>query len=417
MTKKSVAYGLVAGLAAALTLAPSGAFAASTSDTEPAAVASASAGDSLPEQVDELLAKSDLPAELKDRIRSVAATLPADWKKTVTEKRSQYGFADTTYFERAQSVIDPGDYQCKRTALSEWLSTQLADVNLFHMLLLQILGGLQIPTYDALLFGEQDKSHEFGIDGSYTNELTSAMTNLKRFWAFDGSKIQLIPMHGSVYQDVDRITRVYETLYGFDHEQARSTAEVVHAVVMVDPALDDGENPYFTFNAFAFSPEDAPLAQELGVSKRIIMGDGILQGMRGIGLGDKAAPLGILAHEYGHHVQYARDLFESELTGAKATRRTELMADAFGSYYVVHARGEALNAQRTLDVAKSFYNVGDCGFSSVNHHGTPSQRFRSSKWAVSVVNSAPDQGHKHTGLEFNAKFEDKLPELVAPDAN
>ena len=35
--------------------------------------------------------------------------------------------------------------------------------------------------------------------------------------------------------------------------------------------------------------------------------------------------------EFGHHVQFEDGLFNSPLTGAEATRRTELMADAFGT--------------------------------------------------------------------------------------
>ena len=416
MTKKPVAHALAAGLAAtlALTLAPTTAQALGTPDTSVAAASTAT--DSLQTQVEALLAQSDLSPELKARIRAVTADLPADWQQRVGARKSHFGMTGTTWFEQSQSVIDPADYQCQSTPVRQWLSGELSGVNGFRMLLLQLLGGDQIPTYDALLFGQQSTSNEFGIDGSYTNELNREMTNLKRFWDFDGSDIQLVPMHGNVYQDLDRIVRVYEVLYGLDHEEALGNAEIVQAIVLDEPALDDGENPYFTFNAFAFDPTPEDAAQ-FGLTKKIIVGDGVLQGMRGIGLQDKAAPLGILAHEYGHHVQYAKGLFDSPLTGAEATRRTELMADAFGTYFVVHARGSALNAQRTLDVEKSYYNVGDCSFGSDGHHGTPNQRFKSSQFAVNVVDSAPDEGHKLPALAFDAKFEQVLPQIVAPDAD
>ncbi|HET8601741.1 MAG TPA: hypothetical protein VFL99_15545 [Segeticoccus sp.] len=421
MTKKPLAYGLAAGLAATLSLAPTAAFAASADASSadaatPASAATASTQNSVQARIDALLAKSSLSPELKARIHAAAATLPANWATTVAAKQKQYGLTGTTFYEQSQSLINPDDYQCQSTSLRDWLTAEMSDVDFINLLLLSLLGGDQIPTYDALLFGQQSKANTFGIDGSYTNELNREMTNLKRFWDFDGSDIQLIPMHGKVYQDLDRITHVYEVLYGMDHATALSYAELVQDIVLSDPGMAGGENPYFTFNAFAFdpTPEDAA---EFNLTKRIIVGDGILQGTRGIGLGDKAAPLGILAHEYGHQVQYAKNLFDSPFTGPEATRRIELMADAFGTYFVVHARGSSLNAQRTLDVQKSFYNVGDCSFGSNGHHGTPNQRLKSSQFAVNLIEDAPNQGHKLPALVFDARFEKALPSIVAPDAS
>jgi hypothetical protein len=418
MNTKHVARGLVAGLAATLTfaLAPAAARATTpTGDSASSAAHAAYAESPLQQRAAELLAQSDLSPELQARALDVVAQLPADWEQRVAAKKQQFGLTRTTWFEQSQSAIDPGDYQCANTPLQEWLSQQIRGVNGFRMLFLMLLGGDQIPTYDALLFGSEGRDNSFGIDGSYTNELTREMNSLRRFWDIDGSDIQLVPMHGDVYQDINRITRVLEVLYGLSHEDAAGDAEIIQAIVLDEPILDDGENPYFTFNAFAFDPTPEEAAQ-YGLTKRIIMGDGILQGLRGIGLGDKAAPLGVLAHEYGHHVQYAKDLIESPLPAPEATRRTELMADAFGTYFVVHARGTALNAHRTLDVQESFYNSGDCNFAGDGHHGTPNQRLKSSEFAVSVIDGSPDQGHKLPALAFEARFEEALPGIVAPDA-
>ncbi|MFG2913101.1 hypothetical protein ACGF0D_09445 [Kitasatospora sp. NPDC048298] len=54
--------------------------------------------------------------------------------------------------------------------------------------------------------------------------------------------------------------------------------------------------------------------------------------MKAVGFGD-TAPRAILAHEFGYQVHYADGLFDNtKLTGPEATRRTELMTDAFGTY-------------------------------------------------------------------------------------
>jgi hypothetical protein len=93
------------------------------------------------------------------------------------------------------------------------------------------------------------------------------------------------------------------------------------------------------------------------------------------------------------------------------------MADAFGSYFLVHSQGEAINKARQLADQKTFYNVGDCDFASEGHHGTPNQRYNTAAWAIGIANSAADQGHKLQVTPFTTKFEAELPNLVAPDAN
>ncbi|MEU6019112.1 hypothetical protein ABZ826_35360 [Streptomyces sp. NPDC047515] len=129
-----------------------------------------------------------------------------------------------------------------------------------------------------------------------------------------------------------------------------------------------------------------------------------------------AAEFGI-AHEFSHHVQYEDNLFDNTtLTGPEATRRTELMADAFGTYFLTHSRGEALNTKRVLDSEKSFYEVGDCYFKSSGHHGTPNQRLAASSWGASVANNAANQGHILPSLKLDELFEAKLPDIVKPDA-
>ena len=80
-----------------------------------------------------------------------------------------------------------------------------------------------------------------------------------------------------------------------------------------------------------------------------------------MGVGD-VGPRAVLGHEFGHHVQYEDNLFDSPLTGPEATRRTELMADAFGTYFATHSRGLALNTKRVLQAEQTFYKVGDCAF-------------------------------------------------------
>lgn len=349
---------------------------------------------------------------LADRI---LAKLPADWESRVNAARAKYGLNESQWSEIRDSAINPGDYQCQRTELTTYANTLLDGVeDPFTLLILQLFGGFDFPTYDALIFGSESKANTFGVNGEYTQKLTAEMKNLKRFWDIDSAGIELIPMHGAdVFSSPDRLARTLAVLYGGTPEDNLDLAELFIELVDSEPVLQGGANPIFTFNAFAYSEVDDP--DPLGVSDRIIMGDGIMQGMTEVGLGD-VAPRAIVGHEFGHHVQYQNNLFESDLAGPEATRRTELMADAFGTYYLTHARGEALNAARLLKSEKSFYQVGDCSFTSSGHHGTPNQRLASSSWAAGVANDAPNQGHILPSLKLDGLFEAKLPDLVKPDA-
>ncbi|MFJ5895770.1 hypothetical protein ACIQFZ_09965 [Streptomyces sp. NPDC093064] len=358
---------------------------------------------------------SAMAPQTKALVDRILAKLPADWESRVDAARAKYGLNESQWSEIRDSAINPGDYQCQRTELTTYANTLLNGVqDPFTLLILQLFGGFDFPTYDALVFGSESKANTFGVNGEYTQKLTAEMKNLKRFWDIDSAGIELIPMHGAdVYSSPERLARTLSVLYGGTAEDNLDLAELFIELVDSEPVLQGGANPIFTFNAFAYSEVDDP--DPLGISDRIIMGDGIIQGMTEVGLGD-VAPRAIVGHEFGHHVQYQNNLFESDLAGPEATRRTELMADAFGTYYLTHARGEALNAARLLKSEKSFYQVGDCSFSSSGHHGTPNQRLASSSWAAGVANDAANQGHVLPALKLDELFEAKLPDLIKADA-
>ena len=114
-------------------------------------------------------------------------------------------------------------------------------------------------------------------------------------------------------------------------------------------------------------------------------------------------------------MQFEDNLFDSPLTGPEATRRTELMADSFGTYFATHARGLSLNDKRVLKAEQSFFEVGDCAFDNPGHHGTPNQRLRAATWAADLANAARPQGKILPSLTLADMFEEKLPEFVAPD--
>ncbi|MFJ9448526.1 hypothetical protein ACIRRH_43040 [Kitasatospora sp. NPDC101235] len=408
--KKTLAWAVTLVTAATCTLGTTLPAVAAGSDTTATAVSAASFSSAID--------TSSLDPQTKALVDQILAKLPAGWQQHRLAAAAKYGINEGQWADILASTIDPGSYQCQSTDLTAYANTMFKDVkNPVVLLILQLMGAFDAPTYDALMFGSESKSNTFGVNGEYTNELTSEMKDLKRFWDIKSDDIQLMPMHGAdVFSSPERLARVLPVMLGGDYttEQYVTLAKLIIQLVGSDPALQGGNHPYFTFNAFAYSEEGDP--HPAGISDRIIMGDGILQAMKAIGLGD-TAPRAILAHEFGHQVQYEDNLFaNTTLTGPEATRRTELMADAFGTYFLTHSRGEALNTKRLLGSSKSFYEVGDCGFTNEGHHGTPNQRLASSTWGASVANDAANQGHILPSLKLDGLFEAKLPDIVKPDA-
>lgn len=346
-------------------------------------------------------------------LASARARLPVDWRARQAVALERFGIGPSAARDALERAIDPSQYQCAPTRLDAYVRGLLAGVDPSSVELLTMLGAFDFATYDAVLSGTTGDPR-YALDKAHRNELTSSFRAAQGFWDTDGSDIALMGMHGDLMRDPARLTRLIGVLYGLPESVAAEWAALVVEVVTGDPGLAGGDSPLFTLNAFAFSGEASDPAFA-SLPDKLVFGDGMLDALGAIGVGD-VGPRAILGHEYAHHVQYDRDLFDSPLDGAEATRRTELMADAFGTYFVTHKRGLALNTARVLQAEQSFYEAGDCSFDSAGHHGTPDQRLRASTWGASVAEEARKQGHVLPSLTLDAQFEAELPELVAPDA-
>ena len=314
-----------------------------------------------------------------------------------------------------EQAINGSDYDCQPTDLDAYVDGLIGGFSQQELrFLIDHIEMLDIPTYDALLYGTPTDAR-YNLRSDYAQTITKTFKDVKRFWDVKSGDIQLMSMHGSVLGDPARVSRTLVNAFGFTQAEATSYANDVAAAIKKG-WFDGGNNAFFTLNAFAFSAEGDPDPLVKGLPDKLIFGDGIIDALRAMKIGD-VGPQAVLGHEFGHHVQFEDNLFDSPLTGPEATRRTELMADAYGTYFVTHARGLALNTRRVLEAEKSFYEVGDCQWTSNGHHGTPLQRLRSATWAADLAGSARPQGAILPSLKLAELFDKKLPELVAPDAS
>lgn len=327
------------------------------------------------------------------------------------------GIEPTGVHAAVAHAIDPNDYECSATGLDAFVNDLINGLsNEEFFFLVTHLELLDIPTYDALLFGSSGDSR-YAIRSDYRTSLDNTFRDAKKFWDIESNDIELLAMHGGWMTDAERVARILkvDAIFGMsDAEAEASAAEIAEAISA--GMFDGGNNSLFTLNAYAFTAEGDPDPLVQGLTDKLVFGDGILDALDYLGIGEVGSRA-VMGHEFGHHVQYERDLFDSPLTGPEATRRTELMADAFGTYFATHARGLALNTKRVLQAERTSYEVGDCAFTSPGHHGTPNQRMRASTWAADLANAARPQGMVMPSLTFAEKFDQKLPEFVAPDKN
>jgi hypothetical protein len=341
------------------------------------------------------------------QIAQLIASLPKGTLEKLQQQSARLVKLNPEYRNMVSTAIQPTPCDAN-TPLNLWLDQQLADWDSQIITNALNLGMLDLPTYDALVFENSSANQYFGFKGEYTQRLTKTFKDLQRFWNIQSKNIVLAAMHGNMLLNHERVARTYVAAFGVDPATASQLADIVVLLADQVPQYRDGNHPIFTFNAFAQSGFNFP---PYGViPDKIIMGDGILEAYTAIGY-DDVAPQAILAHEFGHHIQFQLNLFTDE-TSPEATRRTELMADAYSAYYLSHARGASMQWKRVKQFLQVFFNIGDCTFTSDGHHGTPTQRMAAAEWGYTLANEAQKQGQILSAQEFTRLFEAQLPVFV-----
>jgi hypothetical protein len=328
-------------------------------------------------------------------------------------RMSDHGMAGS-----AARAINPSDYVCSSsTPVSDWFVAEAVKIikenpAVFDLLYNQLAADL-IPTYQAILFETSATPQYFGYNGEYTKVMVKAERDVKRFFDIQSDDIQVLGMHGTVLLDVEKVAATYEAAFGIDAPTAMILATLVRNAVLSSKVINGGNHPLFTFNAVSFQIDDG------SIPNKIVMGDGVLAGYTAVGLGD-VAPTAIFAHEFAHQIQFANDYFDDPYatagSGAEQTRYTELMADVYAAYYLTHKRGAAMNQKRVEQFLQTFYQVGDCAFTSGGHHGTPNQRMAAAQFGFMLADEAQKQGHILSSEEIHARFLAFYPTLIAPDA-
>ena len=366
-------------------------------------------------------------------LTTLGTVAPATAASSAAPAASQDRLVDVPALRVFERVIDPDDYECDTPIIQSYFNSRVASWTAAELQFViphqDTLFG--VPTYAPLFFGEQGDP-TYALD-SHAAQLRNTFRDVKQFWAGSESEdvqfddIQLMAMHGDVLLDADLVEATLQLMQDYGllsppldtatdaelREEAETVASFLQANVDSGRALYD--DPLWTLNAYAFTGEDETDPFLRSLPDKMVFGDGFLDFMEALGLGD-VGPRVVMGYEFAHHIQYELGLFESELEGPEATRRTELMADAYAAYYGVHKRGLALNQKRVVDALLAFYAVGDCGFDSDGHHGTPNQRERAAQWGAELAMASDPKSAVMDAREFAELFDAALPDIVAPDA-
>jgi hypothetical protein len=307
--------------------------------------------------------------------------------------------------------------ECEGTLLDAYIDELFADMTdeQFGFLVAHQDTLLNVPTYDALFFGTTGDP-DYALE-SHAHQIQDTFRDLRRFWDIESADIQLMAMHGDVLLDADRIARTLTAMVATGQTDPMTPAEIQEEATTVADFMrtqgDFYDNPLWTLNAFAFSGEGETDPFLAALPDKLIVGDGIVAAYDAIGLGDVGVRV-IMAHEFGHHVQYELGVFGTGPTDpAEATRRTELMADAMAAYFGTHKKGLALNRKRVADALLSFYTVGDCQFDSPGHHGTPLQRERAADWGADLAAAAKPRSYIVPPATFVELFDAALPQIIS----
>lgn len=241
----------------------------------------------------------------------------------------------------------------------------------------------------------EDKNTDyFGADGKYTQYVRQESRNLESFWDMP-EMITVNGQHTETLEDLDFIRYIYENY---------SNAPAAY----VDYYLAIAE--YYNVNAEQI-PENPLYASDgfASFNGTIVIGDGIVDMIAEAGHDPKIVWSSILAHEWGHQIQFSNYgewgyPVEPFAGTAESTRMTELEADFLTGFYLTHKRGGTFNWKRTEGVLSTFFNIGDCGFESTGHHGTPQQRLDAAYAGYQLAESIQMKGMIPSDDEVHAAF-------------
>lgn len=238
-----------------------------------------------------------------------------------------------------------------------------------------------LPFAYKIYVADRDEDQNFGGDGRYTDQIAQMHSKAQDFWRDSGAEddIRLLSAHGEDLADRDKLVLTLQTVFGRSYHDGYTVEEHANEIQELIERLPGGySNPLLTFNAFFSSDTGA-----------ILIGDGYFEFQRNQGL-ESEGPRYAVTHEHAHHLQYAfsENDDNDDISSPDASRKKELMADAFSAFFLNHDSGGDLSGAEIDRIYRSAYSVGDCEIENEGHHGTPAERRCASIWGAELADSS-----------------------------
>ena len=234
------------------------------------------------------------------------------------------------------------------------------------------------------------------------------------------SNVLLLGMHGEDLSYMQTLVPTLQQIYSLEPSEARTLATEIQSVI---EQLPDGyNNPLLTANAIA-TQSSSSSSSSREERDSIIIGDGVFTFLEWLDLSSNG-PSYIHSHEYAHHLQY--DMGEQSrnsnnnngMSKAEQTRRLELMADVYGSYYAAHKHGGGYDTSKLYGVHRSAFSLGDCESRDGTHHGTPRQRECASNYGANLaLPSYVDGGYRLSPVQLRDRFDEEFEGILSLDVN
>ena len=262
-------------------------------------------------------------------------------------------------------------------------------------------------------------SEYFGVYGDRTSEMKSNHNSITSFWSSsEDSHVFLLGMHGMDLKDDTKLVPTLQQIYNLDGSEAFTLAKKIQSII--DSIPERYNNPILTANAMAIQSRNPNGSKREKDS--ILIGDGVFNFLEWLNL-HSDGPSYIHAHEFGHHLQYDLGVMDKVNTNngwtkSQETRRHEIMADVFGSYYNAHSSGARMSSNRLLQVHRAAYSMGDCEQTINSHHGTPRQRECASNFGANLaLTSYMDSAYKIPAREIRRMFDIRYESILALDSD
>lgn len=340
-------------------------------------------------------------------------------KSSAIEKFAEAA-SETVWVQKLEGALNYNRATLSTTPCEEptqwWFNQQLKGISRRDFLfLIEHPRVLELPFVYKFAIDKSEEGEYFGINGKHTLELKSRHNSTELFWeatdhdnTLNTSDILLFGVHGSDLEYDSNLVPTIRLLW--PNKTIDEANEFANSIQATFQSLPGGfNNPLLTFNALAV---EGYSENGEDYSDSILIGDGILKFLDDVDL-ERDGPDFVHAHEFGHHMQFEVDIDHlGYLSEAEESRRIELMADAFGGYFLAHDRGGDMEGDEIRQLHETAMSLGDCDVEEEDHHGKPNQRKCAALWGAHLATKTTRILHPK---EFRDKFDTALNDIVNLD--